>query len=142
MHYYQCMKLEPFEFDGGVVDAYTAGDCWVLARTYQRMFGNAVAVMVSGDPAKHFWFHFGILMEDGRIADINGIWEREALIASWSWYCDEDVSITTLEAPADFDAYMDPEEYEWVPVYDESRDAESHAAQVRELLDHRSAVLI
>lgn len=69
-----------FPYPEEVIEAFTHGDCWALARA----FSDAVDLYPVTISAKDdCWFHAGTRLLDGRIVDIEGIWEEEAWLAHW-----------------------------------------------------------
>jgi len=69
-----------FHFPSQVREAFTDGDCWVLAWEGANMYDLPI-VTVSGNES--FWLHAANLLPDGRILDIEGIWEQQDWLARW-----------------------------------------------------------
>jgi hypothetical protein len=79
---------EPFvEFDTDPLEleAFTSGDCWLLAATAEGEFGwEAVAVMVpEGIDEGAPWMHMVNRLPDGRLIDIEGIHTEKGLLSRW-----------------------------------------------------------
>jgi hypothetical protein len=74
-------ELVTFAFSDEVVDAFTHGDCWLLANTIQRLRGWSV-VTVSGNEGG--WIHAGNQLPDGTIIDINGINDVDDWVDEWA----------------------------------------------------------
>lgn len=73
-----------------VTDAFTCGDCWLLARTlvelYEGMTLCVLAIPDQEEPEGYDWCH--VLAKDartGRYIDIEGEHTFEDLVCRWDW---------------------------------------------------------
>lgn len=59
--------------NASVIETFTRGMCHALAGELERLAGWDIVALMSHT----VWYptHFGALREDGRIVDINGLWE-------------------------------------------------------------------
>jgi hypothetical protein len=75
-----------FSFPEPVVEAFTVGDCWSLACEVEYLSGYAVTVLLhsGNDYDEVNWFHAGNRLLDGRILDIEGVWEEVAWRQRWT----------------------------------------------------------
>jgi hypothetical protein len=69
-----------FQFPPKTREAFTDGDCWVLAWEGANLYALPI-VTVSGNES--FWIHAANLLPDGRILDIEGIWEQQEWLDRW-----------------------------------------------------------
>jgi hypothetical protein len=75
-----------FSLPSHVQEAFTFGDCWALACEVEYNAGLPVAVLLhSGSATDDYnWFHVGNRAADGRIVDIEGIWDEDEWKTRWS----------------------------------------------------------
>lgn len=65
-----------------VVTAYTRGDCWVLAgELLRRGYPLAIAVF---SIRQEFWAHAANRLPDGRVLDVEGVWDETEWITRWN----------------------------------------------------------
>lgn len=65
------------------IEAFTCGDCWALAIAIAREAAlPIVTCSVPGEPDE--WCHVAVQTPDGKILDIQGVWEPAAWLAFWS----------------------------------------------------------
>lgn len=79
-----------FQFPAEVIEAFTFGDCWHLARTLTTLTGYPVVAFHHFDFGKDLWAHAANRLPDGRIVDIEGIWSEKDWIEQWSEVVDAD----------------------------------------------------
>lgn len=75
--------LEPFDYSEEEVSAFTEGDCWELARLIALTAGYPI-VTASSSLSHRDWLHAANRLPDGRIVDIEGIWEEGVWLQVWS----------------------------------------------------------
>lgn len=87
-----------FPFGASTVEAFTKGDCWVLTQSLNAQCKEMAPVTISST-CRRWWCHVGNRMKDGRIVDIEGVWEEEAWLAHWTPYVYEhhDTEIMVLD---------------------------------------------
>lgn len=71
-----------FGYASNEVKAFTDGDCWELARQIHLVSGYTLVTLGSEEEASD-WYHAAVRLPDGRIVDIEGVWEEMAWLASW-----------------------------------------------------------
>lgn len=69
-----------FNFSPDVVEAFTFGDCWVLAQAIERATGYP---LVSATYGKDFWIHVGNRLPSGLILDIEGTHAETGWLECW-----------------------------------------------------------
>lgn len=68
-----------FGFDERALRAYSNGSCWYLALALQHKSGlKPIGLWADGSIR-----HVGVELSDGRIVDIEGIWNRESWLVDW-----------------------------------------------------------
>lgn len=72
-----------FSYNAGEVKAFTDGDCWELARQIHLASGYTIVTVGAHEDASD-WYHAGNRLPDGRIVDIEGIWQEPEWIAYWT----------------------------------------------------------
>ena len=72
-----------FNFPIEVQEAFTLGDCWLLAETIHKMTGYPIVTTQWEEPGDSNWSHAGIRLPDKRILDIIGIWSEEEWLHHW-----------------------------------------------------------
>lgn len=117
-----------FDLDQYLVEAYTSGDCWMLAHQIHDITGWDVVALGEPDdtqnnPAKLDWYHMANLLPDGRVLDINGIHNQHDVMREWIGESETAV-ITTLNDKS----HLDDRE----PLFDDM-DVLGDAIQVIEL---------
>lgn len=70
-----------FDFPADAVRAFTDGDCGYLAFELHRLTGFT-PVTASMD-YKHQWTHAAVLTPDGRVLDIEGVWDIHDWLDRW-----------------------------------------------------------
>lgn len=97
--------LEPFNYGPDEKQAFTEGDCWELARLVALTSGHPI--VTASSPSNHKnWYHAANRLPDGRILDIEGIWEESSWLEVWSlrMLLDEDNDAIAIDW--DFTAFM------------------------------------
>lgn len=69
-----------FAFPDTVVEAFTKGDCWVLAKDIEAATGYPIAMATYGDG---YWCHAGNVLPNGLIVDIEGTRTEKEWVARW-----------------------------------------------------------
>lgn len=72
-----------FNFPLEVQEAYTLGDCWLLAETIHKMTGHPIVTTQWEELEESNWSHAGNRLPDGQILDIIGIWSEEEWLEHW-----------------------------------------------------------
>lgn len=75
--------MEPFNYSAEVVEAFTEADCWELARLVEEASRYGI-VTASSSKSHRNWYHAGNRLPDGRILDIEGIWEEKVWLSEWA----------------------------------------------------------
>jgi hypothetical protein len=65
-----------------VVEAFTDGDCWELARVIGLEFGLPIVTANIADEPE-YWHHAANRLPDGTILDIEGVWTEAQWLAVW-----------------------------------------------------------
>lgn len=73
------VAVKEFDFPEDAVFELTHGDCWLLAASLKNATGLSYAP-VYGDGEIH---HVGIELPDGKIVDVEGIWEADVWERRW-----------------------------------------------------------
>lgn len=76
-------QFEPFNYSDEEKQAFTEGDCWELARLIALTAGHPI-VTASSSFSHRDWYHAANRLPDGRILDIEGIWEESYWLQIWS----------------------------------------------------------
>lgn len=76
-------RYEPFDYSDEEKQAFTEGDCWELARLIALTAGHPI-VTASSSFSHRDWYHAANRLPDGRIIDIEGIWEESYWLEIWS----------------------------------------------------------
>jgi len=63
--------------------AFTEGDCWELARQIHLTSGYTIVTVGAHEDVSD-WYHAGNRLPDGRIVDIEGIWQETAWNTYWT----------------------------------------------------------
>lgn len=71
--------VKEFEFPEDAVFELSHGDCWLLAASLRNATGLPYAT-IYGDGEIH---HIGIELPDGKVVDIEGIWEPDVWERRW-----------------------------------------------------------
>lgn len=94
------------------MQAFTEGDCWVLAEEVRKMTGwEKVAVgyddTEEGQKPDFYWLHVANRLPDGRLLDITGIHSDEEFIDRWGGPVSESY-LFPVNDPSYFD-HVEPE---------------------------------
>lgn len=71
--------VKAFNFPEDAVFELTHGDCWLLAASLKNATGFPYAT-IYGDGEIH---HVGVELPDGKIVDIEGVWESDVWERRW-----------------------------------------------------------
>lgn len=85
-----------FQLPDNVQEAFTFGDCWHLAQTINRLSGYPVVTVQWEEPHRSLWCHAANRLPDGRIVDIEGIWEEEEWLWKWQVHNELHVELDVL----------------------------------------------
>lgn len=116
-----------YEADPITVEAFTAGDCWVLAREIHALTGWKIVTVgctAQSDylETKRDWCHMANLTPEGHVIDINGIMDADLCLDEWGQYmicCEIEAECATLVEVQNLDAY----------TYDQGRQYSEDAAE-------------
>lgn len=106
------LPSQSFSFPKETVQAFTEGDCWVLAEEVRKMTGwEKVAVgyddTEEGQKPDFYWLHVANRLPDGRLLDITGIHSDEEFIDRWGGPVSESY-LFPVNDPSYFD-HVEPE---------------------------------
>jgi hypothetical protein len=90
----------PFSFGDDAVEAFTTADCGYLAIAINAASGLPMVTISDDEPDS--WYHAGVRLPDGRILDIEGIWDPQDWMAHWDHVMGgggEDMQITEWDLP-------------------------------------------
>jgi len=103
-------NVDFFFIDEKEINDFSRGDCDVLALSLSKEFKRPmIAVYYKGinreGQSYKIGHHVGILLEDGRILDVKGIWSQEKFYEDWKGYnTDENIFISEINE-AEFNQY-------------------------------------
>lgn len=74
-----------FQFNGPTVEAFTCGDCWLLALHLWQDYGYEPIGFFfdKGGLKKGYWCHIAVLTEEGQVLDITGIHDISEMEKEW-----------------------------------------------------------
>lgn len=75
--------IAKFDFSPEAVEAFTEGDCWLLAIKLNALTGLGIITASASDACDDSWYHAANLLPDGTVIDIAGIWSAKEWLSHW-----------------------------------------------------------